>query len=588
MNKIPEIPFGTAALIDGKLIVKESEDGEFPKITVGENVIVKINGEEVHGTIEIKENFDIEVLPKKIVPETEFLLKISKDNLKANLEILKHKGKKFILEYTSASKDLLIETKRYDIIEPKKHTVEDLKEFLKNEGIIFGIIEEALIKITEEKADQSIVAKGISPEKGEDAKITIIAYEKKEENKEDIKNIIGKRSIFMVEKNQPIAVKIPPKPGKAGTDVFGKTIPPENSKDIRLIAGHGAGLNEDESMVYAKIDGKLQVDKTYFSVLPVYYVEGDVEAKEGYVDFNGDIKVTGNVLDGMKLNSKGKIEILGFAANSELTASKDIIVEKSIVSSFVKTGTNVFLFRQMKENLKIILNKTSDMINAFKQMKKLTENSKEKVKEGQLLKYLLESKYTEIPQLFSNSLQMLNNLECEIDELSKDKLKKTIKIIESWQKKTSGLGPFEIKKVGDLEYMLRELNNCSRELINIFDEGSENASITCGYVQNSKLEASGDIIINGKECYNSNLVSGGKVSIQGIPGVFRGGSITALGDIKVNKLGSKTESKGFVQLGNDSTLYADVIYPGIMIRCGSFIKKIKETEYNYKFSSTDI
>ncbi len=56
------------------------------------------------------------------------------------------------------------------------------------------------------------------------------------------------------------------------------------------------------------------------------------------------------------------------------------------------------------------------------------------------------------------------------------------------------------------------------------------ASISVHYIQNSLVEATGDIIIKGKGVYNSSLEAGGNVLITGVPGVSRGGRL-----LKLNK-----------------------------------------------------
>lgn len=577
------IPPGTAALIEGRLIIADAEEWQNPLISAGKNVTVKVDGKEISDEVRVSKENLVEIIPKKVSPEVKFLLKVSNDRLKATLVVQRKNCKQFILEDIPAAKELHIETKKYKEIEPPSPSKEELLDFLKNEGVVYGVHEEALDNLAENLISEAVVATGTPPEKGVDARIELLFKKNNKEVENEAKqSIISERFIAMVEEGDDLAIKIPSQPGKPGQDVYGKSIAPPPAKDISLIACKGAKLVEDGTKVVAEISGRVEVNNNRISVFPIYLVEGDAAAQEGHIKFNGDVIVKGNVLDGMKIKAKGNIEVTGFAANSELTADKNITVHKSLVGCTVKAGGNALLYRQIKNQLQGMLEQILELVTALKQFKKTTQKSGKEVKDGALLKLLLEKKFTGIPSLITSSLKLLNKISLEFEGDFNKKLEETIVIVKSWQRKTVGLGPLEINSIGDLEYMLRSLNTSSQKLLKLLNEGSEDAYITCGYVQNCVLEASGGINITGKGCYNSQLVSVGSVEIMGIPGVFRGGSITAMGNVKIRELGSDAETKSFIQVNKESVVMADVVYPGTTIKSGPYIKKITEKEYNYK------
>ncbi|MBZ4686908.1 MAG: hypothetical protein JG764_541 [Clostridiales bacterium] len=172
------IPPGTAALIEGRLIIADAEEWQNPLISAGKNVTVKVDGKEISDEVRVSKENLVEIIPKKVSPEVKFLLKVSNDRLKATLVVQRKNGKQFILEDIPAAKELHIETKKYKEIEPPSPSKEELLDFLKNEGVVYGVHEEALDNLAENLISEAVVATGTPPEKGVDARIELLFKKK--------------------------------------------------------------------------------------------------------------------------------------------------------------------------------------------------------------------------------------------------------------------------------------------------------------------------------------------------------------------------------------------------------------------------
>lgn len=230
---------------------------------------------------------------------------------------------------------------------PSEVTFEDLKEFLKGEGIKYGIddgiIKEYLANRQARKETCRIV-QGKAPDPGHDAEIKyhfdtspLRIGTINESGRLDYKD---RGEIVQVKEGSLIAEKIPARDSIPGIDVYGQTITFPKPRDIKLLCGKGTEKTEDGLRIYAKIDGRPDISEDgRVSVSPVLQIAGDVGLETGHVDFNGDIEVDGCVQDGFKVkgeNLRAK-EIL----RAEIDIAGSIIVSGGIIGAKIKAGGEV-------------------------------------------------------------------------------------------------------------------------------------------------------------------------------------------------------------------------------------------------------
>ncbi len=215
-------------------------------------------------------------------------------------------------------------------------SVEDVKAALEKAGVKFGINEDAVRSVVEEKryGENVLIAKGIPPEKGEDGYIEykFNAFKKPkpidlEGGKVDLRTL---NIVDNVTKGQLLAVRVPSKMGKEGKNVLGAVIPPPPVKDARILAGKNTEFSADGNELYAGTDGHVEVRDGKINVSPVFVVRGDVDYSVGNIDFVGDVVIKGRVLPGFYVKAGGKVEVEGFVEGGFVTAGEDIVVKMGI------------------------------------------------------------------------------------------------------------------------------------------------------------------------------------------------------------------------------------------------------------------
>jgi uncharacterized protein (DUF342 family) len=227
---------------------------------------------------------------------------------------------------------------------PGMMQVSTLLDFLRDQEITFGIIEDEAIQAwisNLETTDKAlVVARGKAAVASEDGHIKFhFKNDYTNPGKLQSDGTIDFRdrgAIPYVHKGDLLAEKTPAKEGKQGMDVFGNPILVEEPVDPIFIAGNGTEIKEETLTMYAALDGQPHVDAMgNITVNPELMIKGDVDFKTGNIDFNGNIIVNGIVKEGFTVKgislTAQEIEGATIELSGDLHIS-DGITEATIIS----------------------------------------------------------------------------------------------------------------------------------------------------------------------------------------------------------------------------------------------------------------
>lgn len=144
-------------------------------------------------------------------------------------------------------------------------------------------------------------------------------------------------------KGDILAKIVPADLGDAGTDVYGKPIKPRTVKQVALHHGRNILLSEDKLSIQSEVDGHVMLvgDKVFVS--DVLEVE-NVDLSTGNIDFEGSVKVNGNVTNNMQIKANGNVIINGVVEGASIEAGGDIIIARGMngmAKGMLKAGGNV-------------------------------------------------------------------------------------------------------------------------------------------------------------------------------------------------------------------------------------------------------
>ena len=229
---------------------------------------------------------------------------------------------------------------------------ESILSFLRNNRVIYGVIDEALREIEDSPRyrEPILVAEGQKPVNGHDAAV-VFNFET-DKNKMRLKEASDGRVNFKelgliqnVVAGQPLARKTPPEQGQAGRTVTGKVLPARNGKDMPPPSGRNVHIGDDGITLVADINGQVTFIGGKINVEEILTVQGDVSIKTGNVMFLGTVIVSGNVEDGFSVKASGNIEVRGNVGKSEVIAEGDVIIQQGVNAKgggLVQAGKNVW------------------------------------------------------------------------------------------------------------------------------------------------------------------------------------------------------------------------------------------------------
>lgn len=579
---------GTIAIEKGKVYVKDPiNNPEEAVIIPGKNVSVMVDNVIIEKATPVNSKQKIVIIPTKVEPVRGLELTVSSDKMTATLLVNYKPGEEYYIEDMPESNRIMVNCLHSKPIE-KPFTVQEIIEYVNSQKIVYGIDREMLERAIEKPGKEFTIARGKPYIPGKDGWVEDLVPEDNTGAPDEGEGIIRDRSIRMVKENQRIARLHLSKEGEKGISVNGIEVSPPKPKEARLIAGPGTKYENSGMVLVADREGRLEKNKNKFSVLPVYAVEGDADAKEGYIKFKGDVLIRGNVMDGMKVQAKGKIEIFGFAANSTLIAGGEIIVHNNLVGCVVKAGGNELLFQKAKDDLNVMEGNLRKFIKAAKSLKLSVQKNKQNTSDGAILKILLEQKFSGLYNIMTGVLKTLAELEklMAAEKMDKSGLERVINHVKTWRGKISGMGLMQVKNLNEFDYSLAiTFTDIKKFTGEMGEANSQKADVKCPYIQNCDIQTTGDVLVKGKGCYNTKIFSKGNVEITGSPGVFKGGSITAKGWVKAVEIGSSAEIPTFIQVERESFIKASVAHPGTILKCGSRIEKISDQQSHLYFES---
>ncbi|MBI5584851.1 MAG: DUF342 domain-containing protein [Deltaproteobacteria bacterium] len=246
------------------------------------------------------------------------------------------------------SEDALTATLKIPEAVPAELTVEALKAWLTQKGVVYGLSLDAdldrLLGGEENRGQEAVIAAGTPARSGQDGRIEY--HFDLEASKVGTVRLDGaidfkdKGEIPQVTEGALLAEKIPSIPGVAGMNIFGQTLSPEAVRDVLLLAGENARSSEDGLQVFAKTCGRPALNRDgRIVVYPELRIDGDVGLETGHIQFNGHIKVSGIIQEGYRV--KGGQLTAREIDKAAVDIEGDIQVNGGIIGSKIKSKGTV-------------------------------------------------------------------------------------------------------------------------------------------------------------------------------------------------------------------------------------------------------
>ena len=207
---------------------------------------------------------------------------------------------------------------------------------LSDAGVVYGIIEETVSRWLDKKlyCTDFLIAEGTPPERSRDAFIEYKFETEKVFNPTiDEKGVINFHQLNLlnnVVSGDVLAVLTPAYQGAPGTNLLGASIPSMNPVNKSLKYGKNVELSEDSLALISTATGHVDMAGDKVIVHNVYEIKGDVGVATGDVDYDGIVKISGDVLTGYSVKATIDIYVQGVVEGANITAGGNVAIANGV------------------------------------------------------------------------------------------------------------------------------------------------------------------------------------------------------------------------------------------------------------------
>lgn len=227
-----------------------------------------------------------------------------------------------------------------------------LSKLIRKSGLVFGLqaiaVRQAVdILLQGETLDNYVIARGKLAQPGQDARIEVLLPGKEKPSEDDMVQGLDFRDrgdLPLVNQGDAIARLVREVPFTPGKDVLGGQLLGNMPRMLKLNAGKGLELKEDDTLLLATANGMLvRPDEDKFEIIDTLEIHGDVDFSVGHVDFPGLVKVAGTVLTGFKVNAYS-LEVDALESGSQVEVQGDLKVKQGVMDAQIKAGGNIYAY----------------------------------------------------------------------------------------------------------------------------------------------------------------------------------------------------------------------------------------------------
>lgn len=556
---------------DGHIIFKEGVEGEF-ELVFDKGVTLIVNDLEATQGCKVTNHDRIIYLPNNN-EESKRELDIKSDAMKAYITI--NYVPEIIEEYYCIKKQNVINVKCRKIKGemPPHYRAGEIEAILRERKIIFGLKDEEIKRAAElDEVDNMLVAEGIKPIDDKEDRLEIKFKNTTRRVDEDSDQRVDYKNMYSyanVAAGEVLGEVIVGEVGKNGVNIFGQDVERKRKKPLFIKADRGCRVEGNK--VISTIEGAPSVKNGLFFVNEIYQFTSDVNLKSGNIDFIGDVKIAKSVKEGMTVKAGNTVFIEGNVESASVISQGEARILGSIINSTIEAGAKNMVLQQYLDGLVQLKSDVEQIIT-------LSEELKEKPvfmykSDGEIVKLLIEKKFKTLPR---RALLLMSN-----PNNNNDKIKAYI------NSKLIGSGPFNIKFVNEL-YNLIDLVN--EEMAPLKEDVFLPVDVYVNYVQDSKINATGSIIIQGKGQYVSDMTALKDIVFENEKAVSRGGKLTASGNIRCATVGSSAGVSTTLKVKKGGIITADIVYRNTVFIVGDRHYTFEEDSKDVKayFSDGDI
>ena len=520
------------AWVKGGNIFFEATEEAHPSIVPCAGIKLYKNGTIVHEETTLNQGDTVRIEPERTSEDGTFSVSVDDQKMAAFLTIIPGYSEEAKLVDQPPTTRLILKAVINRRAKPSI-SVQDVVNELQEKGIVYGVNQTAISSAClSDKRVEVKIAEGTPADKGHDGYVEFVIdiqthRLKPKELPDGTVDFRDVKQIPTVKQGETIGIIHPPKKGKAGKTITGDTIPAMSVKEVTV---KGKGIKVEGAIIRAEKSGaptvQIRRQTVLIDVNEKYDHRGDVDMKSGNISFEGDVEISGNVRETMRVEAKEKLLIHGSVYEATVKAGSTLVVNKNVINSKLIVGMSDEREFEMLKQLEELGESVQIFRSAIEQLLRAQRQKRADVKPDMALivRMTLVQRFSTLPKRVSFFADLVNE-SARFDSESKETARLLLGV---FVKHDRSLLAHERIFV-DIEEKLKRLKTEYEIKLQPF------AVATLSSSQQSEIHCNGDVFLTGKGAYNTKIEARGKVHVNGF---IRGGSIHSDESIRVREVGS--------------------------------------------------
>ena len=261
--------------------------------------------------------------------------------------------------------------------------------------------------------------------------------------------------------------------------------------------------------------------------------------------------VRGSVTDQVRIEAvSGGVQVFGMVDQAYIEAEGNVVIRKNAIAAEIKAGGVSAVFTRAASYLHELSVQFGQLIQAYF----IVGSRMVSIDAGTIIKNLIEIKFNAIPKMIR---EFDADFGTELDLFSPDFRTLLLELKHYFLDR----GPLRIGDITFVQQLIDRINFWQSEFQKSSDE---TADVQVGYLQNTTIEASGIVRVQGKGVYYSNIIAGrGYYQPQG---VFRNSHVTVrTGNIEVKEMGSRSGSAASASITTEGKILIGAVHPNVTV-----------------------
>ncbi|MBX5437880.1 MAG: DUF342 domain-containing protein, partial [Alicyclobacillaceae bacterium] len=409
-EEVQRVRHGEISVRDNQVFITNPDaEGSFATLEIPPDprVTVTINGRPCTARTFVTEDDRVEVMFHPVESKRRLSIRVSDDKMAVLVRVEVTPGETYRLKDVDGAHHAVLEIEAQPVF-PAPVEREAILAQLANAGYQGDLDDAALETVRRAEATmEAVVLRGRPPQPGKPARYKPVKLSK-------VYDPIRRRMDLMtVPAGATVAVLEPGLPGTPGQDVFGHEVLPPSPRPLPRL---GRGVTEVGGRVVATRSGRLRFTRFLIDVVPELIIDHDLTPRDGRVEFDGDVRVLGTVLDGSFIHATGQVEVNGSVLSSTVMGECGVCVFGAVVASQVVAGCWKLDFQAVLQELRQCLEQFTRFEQEYQQ---LLENARTRADFGEkvpmLADVLMSKRHPDLDAALQHLSQEMSNL-AEQDE----------------------------------------------------------------------------------------------------------------------------------------------------------------------------